>query len=348
MEPAREQIELAAHSIWRARGGSHGGDVEDWLAAETHLSMVLNYEIYRSFWLNGEEGSRVYFGNQRERLCRFCRRGEPEASFKTEAHAVPYFLGNRHLIAYDECDECNKYFSETLEDHLSKLISPFTSMMGIKGRRGIPKYKTPTGARIERNPKTGGILVKDDPENRILAIDPENRQLTLAIRSQAHVPIIAYKCLVKMGLAIMSEEELPFFDFTRQWILHRDHCLNIELLKEAGCIYYSIESQYRAPFVALLRRKTTGVNMPYMILLVGMGNTLFQSFLPICFQDDHLRPCPAPRFATHLDICIFGKPAISQVIEMGRCDVRRDQSFGVLMSYEEEQPGDSSLFAHMK
>jgi hypothetical protein len=37
-EPTREQIERRAYEIYVERGYEHGGDVEDWLAAEEQLS----------------------------------------------------------------------------------------------------------------------------------------------------------------------------------------------------------------------------------------------------------------------------------------------------------------------
>ena len=47
----------------------------------------------------------------------------PTASFRNESHAVPRLLGNKSIIAYDECDAYNKYFSEDLADHLGKMLS---------------------------------------------------------------------------------------------------------------------------------------------------------------------------------------------------------------------------------
>ncbi|MBK9145189.1 MAG: DUF2934 domain-containing protein [Candidatus Melainabacteria bacterium] len=35
--PATEQIALRAYFIWAQRGCSHGGDVSDWLQAESEL-----------------------------------------------------------------------------------------------------------------------------------------------------------------------------------------------------------------------------------------------------------------------------------------------------------------------
>src|SRR4051794_350460 len=97
MYPSREMIERVAYGIWEARGRGDEGQEPNWLDAESHLTIVQNYEVYRSFWLSGEEGPRILFGNGdgETRVCRYCHKGEPEVTFRTEAHSVPYFLGNR-------------------------------------------------------------------------------------------------------------------------------------------------------------------------------------------------------------------------------------------------------------
>jgi hypothetical protein len=146
MVPPQDQIARHAYEIWQSQGMKLGHDQEYWLAAETHLNLIMNYELYRFFWLNGNEGKRIHFGKRNLRTCRFCSRPQADVNFEQVAHAVPYFLGNRHLISEDECDDCNKYFSETLEDHLAKLLKPILSMEKIKGRNGMPKYKSRTGA----------------------------------------------------------------------------------------------------------------------------------------------------------------------------------------------------------
>jgi hypothetical protein len=38
MQPTHEMIALRAYELWRTRGGGHGCDVEDWLAAEHELT----------------------------------------------------------------------------------------------------------------------------------------------------------------------------------------------------------------------------------------------------------------------------------------------------------------------
>lgn len=41
--------------------------------------------------------------------CIFCKRGEPEVTFRTRPHTIPQTMGGRK-IGVDVCDECNHYF----------------------------------------------------------------------------------------------------------------------------------------------------------------------------------------------------------------------------------------------
>jgi hypothetical protein len=47
--------------------------------------------------------------------------------------------------------------------------------------------------------------------------------LSLSAESQPLVPLAAYKCLVKMAIAIMPPRFLPMFEHTIRWLLNPDH-----------------------------------------------------------------------------------------------------------------------------
>jgi HNH endonuclease len=56
-----------------------------------------------------------------KRVCRFCGRKQPDVTFKNVAHAISESLGNKKIILYEECDECNArfgyaFFFKSLQD----------------------------------------------------------------------------------------------------------------------------------------------------------------------------------------------------------------------------------------
>ncbi|MGU5717188.1 HNH endonuclease [Aeromonas taiwanensis] len=59
---------------------------------------------------------RQFISDGTSRLCRFCEKDENKTTFSNESHAIPECLGNHQLILLDECDVCNKFFSEKLNN----------------------------------------------------------------------------------------------------------------------------------------------------------------------------------------------------------------------------------------
>ena len=77
MHPTREQIDTAAYQRWQRRGGAHGHDRDDWLAAEKDLVFAVNYRYVARYKLadpsNGTAPILLGKGEStaRPRTCRF-------------------------------------------------------------------------------------------------------------------------------------------------------------------------------------------------------------------------------------------------------------------------------------
>jgi hypothetical protein len=108
MLPTEQQIRQAAHARWVQGGCLDGFALDDWIGAEEDLVLA-------------------------------------RPPFRTIAHALPEFIGNKSLIAYDECDGCNEFFSETIEDSLAKMLFPLRTLLLIGGKTGIPTQKANEG-----------------------------------------------------------------------------------------------------------------------------------------------------------------------------------------------------------
>src|SRR5947209_211073 len=116
MFPSCDQIQWAAYCRWQRRGGGHGRDRQDWLAAEQELLFALNYEVVARYRLDG--GGPQFLGDEHDRRCRFCEQAAPQASFEVARRALPAFMGNTSLFAYDRCDTCHSLFREAIEGDL--------------------------------------------------------------------------------------------------------------------------------------------------------------------------------------------------------------------------------------
>ncbi len=81
-----------------------------------------NYNELVTYHLNEEE--KIYLGDKDNRVCRFCKKDSTQTTFRTVAHAIPEFVGNKKLIAHYECDVCNAKFSRLLESHMGNCNHP--------------------------------------------------------------------------------------------------------------------------------------------------------------------------------------------------------------------------------
>lgn len=91
-----------------------------------------------------------------KRLCIICKKNKEENEF-SEEHIFPEAIGNRHLVIYNVCRECNTKTLSKIDVLLTndKLVETRRLMYKISGKRGdIP------------NPFQNGVL-KTDPDQKI-------------------------------------------------------------------------------------------------------------------------------------------------------------------------------------
>lgn len=222
------------------------------------------------------------------RLCRFCKRSEPEVTFKNVAHAVPEALGNRGLTSNYECDACNSHFGSTIETDLGEWTKPARTFARIRGKNGIPTIKKgPEKAwRIEY--KDDQLVVKNYTDDPIVDIDEENKRIILTLRRGAYTPIGVYKAFVKIGLTLMPETEMSPFHAALGWLQERDHAKN---WVHGATIIHTFQNGPMPPdklFAMILRRKPGVTDVPYAYLILGFGNDAYQVMLPSPTEDQHL------------------------------------------------------------
>lgn len=140
MNPTFDQIQRAAFFRWQHRGGGHGQDREDWLAAEQGLLAALNYEVAAHYLLDGAAPRAI--GDEGRRVCRFCERTEPAATFAAGRLALPEYLGNRSLFTFEECDECHDQFRAGVGAELGRFVTATRSGPGpAPAGISVPAFK---------------------------------------------------------------------------------------------------------------------------------------------------------------------------------------------------------------
>jgi len=123
LTPPWDQIEKTAYDRWERRGGSHGSDREDWLAAERELTFGLNYRPVARYDLTTT--TPTYLGPSKPTRCRFCEQSPPIV----ELSPIPGFLGQSSLVSRDVCDECAQSFADNLEAGFSQFWSSLPDLI---------------------------------------------------------------------------------------------------------------------------------------------------------------------------------------------------------------------------
>lgn len=246
-----------------------------------------NYDIISKYELYSTE--KQYIGKYRNEKCRFCGKVAPDTTFRDDAHAIPTYLGNRTLFTNEECDECNQFFGNTIEDQFSKFLGIRRTMSKIRGRKGVPSYRLPgrTIPRVDFDQQENAFNASSDFTEDFLKINLETKNIVMKIYRQPYRRRSAFKCLVRIALGLMPEDELQHFVQTIHWIR--------EVIPEEDCIegkffcFYSVSpASLKGIDILLLRRKCGHVDLPYMSFYLAFHNFTFQIFLPFCSMDRHL------------------------------------------------------------
>lgn len=246
-------------------------------------------------------------GSPHNKKCRFCGRDESNTSFTKIAHVFPECIGNMVLASNYECDECNQFFGNTIENEFANYFSLYHSIMQISGKNGKPKccFKVPCSTRndtcmkycvrIEFQDDTPSISLCEDVDKKYINLSNNSIQISKPIGK--HCPIAVFKAIVKMAITVMPTEELSLFSGTIKWLLEKNHSniFNKKLLVRYKMIPGFNVTKF--PHYILYRRKKTVWNKPYMLLNLTYG--CFSLFVEIprdndCSSNDGIKALPFP------------------------------------------------------
>lgn len=251
---------------------------------EEDFKYFINYECILSYNLNYNEPKIIKDNN--EKKCRFCGRKEPEVTFRKKAHAISEMLGNRTLFSNNECDECNAFFGDNLENDLGKYLGVIRTLTQIVGKGGVPSYKTKNKkARIDYTNK--GLVIQNVVGDKFLTL--EDDCLIFRTEREAYTPINVYKSFVKMAISLVPEDLLFNFDDTLKWLKEEP---NMEPKYNMDDYAYIIEKFIPGPKPHNLNvkgfiRKNDKIHLPYFIFLIEFGNYSFQIIIP-CIKKDFI------------------------------------------------------------
>jgi hypothetical protein len=220
--------------------------------------------------------------NAKGRRCRFCGRGKPEASFRKKAHAVPEFLGNKTLISMNECDDCNSNLADKYEDDLSKWSGLMRATSQLKGKHGVPSYKS-KDAQIKMGNKGLEIgVVTESLESSLNFDGPFTFEIPVSTPTQPHVPLNAAKALVKIACSLCPSSLLHECQPAIDWLMGRIHA-KMSMFPVLFA-FTPGPNPYGDGRVIIFKRKIDE-KLPFIWLVIGTANFRFQFFLPFSPSD---------------------------------------------------------------
>lgn len=253
---------------------------------ERLLKIEENFTTHKALHLNNAE--KIYLGKKEDETCRFCSKKSPEVTFNKIAHAIPEFANNHTLFSYYECDKCNGKFARTLETHMGDYMNPFHTISQVRGKKGVPSYRK-GGEKSRIDIKTDGLHIEShDGERDIFEFDEIKKTLTIKSIRATYVPVAIYKCLVKMALSIIDEEELIYFQKAIEWINEENHSLTKYKFSKLPCFYSFTPGPLPHDFTSCLilkRKEISKDKVNYMTFLLAYGNYTFQIIIPLCSLD---------------------------------------------------------------
>ncbi|MFA9466919.1 MAG: HNH endonuclease [Velocimicrobium sp.] len=241
-------------------------------------------------------------GYSNNKKCRFCGKGEDEVSFNKIAHVFPESIGNNALASNYECDTCNQYFGNTIENEYANFFSLYHSIMQIDGKSGIPKcsFKIPCSMRtdecakycIDIDFKNNMPYIRKCKEVDNRYVNCSNNSITVSKPVGKYSPIAVFKSIVKMAITVMPIEELSSFSSVIKWLLEPEHS-NFYSEKKLLVRHKMIPgfNVTKCPHYMLFRRKKTVWNKPYMLFNLTYG--CFSLFVEIPRDNEN---CPNSEF----------------------------------------------------
>ncbi len=223
-----------------------------------------------------------------KRTCRFCRKHYPETSFIGSTHIIPETLAKNNILSDFECDACNNKFSK-YESNLAKYIEHIRTLLGTKGKRGVPNFVPPRGnleIRHVIDPLPAISIKKTKDADDTFTFN--NNQLQLNGLTNEYVPLYVYKALLHVALSVLPNEECRdyqmAFDFLTSdvKVSFTSFPLMMRIYQMDNCVFEGAE-------VWVFKRSTQDPNLPLHICSIRFLNCSYSFAIPfnVAEYNDH-------------------------------------------------------------
>ncbi|MFH2203125.1 MAG: HNH endonuclease [Elusimicrobiota bacterium] len=230
-----------------------------------------------SFSVLDENVKNVPHGRRTPRQCRFCGKGEPDVTFKKEAHIIPQALGNRAHVSLEECDECNQKAS-ALENELAIYLTLERAVGRIRtGKKSYVKHKKPDGKSfVKSGADSSQVEVSLDPNDESVSLrEVGESQLELSITRGPFSLYRVAKAFARMAWFLMPADRLKEFQHINDWIAGRASPFPVTFLRG----FYAGSGFSKTTLILFERERDDSQHPPYLINLF-FGPWIFVMGIP--------------------------------------------------------------------
>ncbi|MCO6175482.1 HNH endonuclease [Flavobacterium sp. NRK F10] len=236
------------------------------------------YEVYKTV------NSMIDYVSPKEEfhICRYCN--SQNATFKSKAHLLPEFTGNKTIFTHNECDDCNHKFG-LYETNLSAFSGIKNSFLPIKGKKKYPKFKSNDSKFSIQFQDNNKVIAKIEETNDSLKI--KNGSIEINTETQTFIPLYVFKSLVKFAISFMPKEDLKKFKTTLEWLSNPNKKVDTNQFPLL-LIHNESRPPITKPIAILSKRKSKTYNSPEFVFIFGFGFHRLQIFLPFNTSDNDI------------------------------------------------------------
>lgn len=237
--------------------------------------------------------------DKRKRKCIYCGLTQQVGGdcYKEIAHAIPESLGNKKLFQNEECDCCNKYFSNNMEEDFCNMLMFDRLKYGLKSKKGNPEFKLDTndfvkyfdwekenyGKDWKKFEAAKGIVKRNQIKGPIIIGSRKGniqKQCTIS-GTRGYIPMHVYKTMVKCVVGLIGNEKLDVFKGTIKWLRYDNyyHILPKVAIKENRDIVFEPE------LYVYERKNESNFALPYCYGELRILSQVYIFIIPFCGKD---------------------------------------------------------------
>ncbi|QPQ53854.1 hypothetical protein H3Z85_07970 [Chryseobacterium indologenes] len=209
-----------------------------------------------------------------ERICRFCGKKSDQTTFKSKPHIISRLFGNNSGISDYECDKCNNHFS-VYESDMANFLGLNRSINAL-GKQTPPTFKSYDGNIVAKKSNfkgLEGLEIESNKQDKIQKID--NGIIEFNIVHNPYIPINIFKCLMKIALTIIPDNEVPKYKLCFDFLMKNKN------------------EQYFTQHAKQIHRGLSGLNVPIPYTLLfkkrNIGSKLPSHWIKLYYQDSYIQ-----------------------------------------------------------